>query len=73
MFPRAKALFGCYCRQIEVAVGEEDYYTAALLKREVETLSEAVPPVRRYVLHQVDRLRWGNSQERLSAIRNLGG
>lgn len=46
-------------RELSAAVEREDFPAAAALRDEVRALSAALPPVRQYVLHQLERLRTG--------------
>jgi tetratricopeptide (TPR) repeat protein len=53
-------------RELAQAVEREDFSRAATLRDEARGLSSALPPVRQYVLHQLERLRTGQPPAPLS-------
>lgn len=60
------------CRQLEVAVSEEDYQGASSFKAAIQKLVNELSPVQQYVHKQFQVLRQGSLQEQVGAIRSMG-
>jgi tetratricopeptide (TPR) repeat protein len=60
-------------RELAAAVSQEDFAAAARLRDEARALAGSLPPVRQYVLHQLERLRTGEPPAPLLEESEIGG
>ncbi len=60
------------CRELQVAVAEEDYRLAATLRDKVQQLTEELPSRKRLLLSMLDHLQDAEYEDKAGALRVIG-
>lgn len=59
-------------RQLQVAVGEENYSKAIELRNIISDLREALPPAQQFLVQKLQDLELGSSTEQEESLKAIG-
>ena len=62
----------CLCRQLQVAVLDENFAQAAELRDHMRSLRDSMPPAQQFLAHKLQQLDFGTAAEQEEALQAIG-